>query len=375
MNHQVPLVAQLPGPEREAASGVRMQAPDADMPIGSGLEDARETAGSDTQNVADESQPSEQVLLVEVDPCRPRLSRCSGCSCSGPSSARGGDRWQFQVADVRVTIALQDARDGHEVVAEQPALDQLEEDAEASDAAVAVHVGVNGLELDVAHGHSDEQRHVVSVDPAFPVRQQVLHGVGWRRDERGFGDAALVGTDPVLSGPDRPGQHAVAAHAVEQTSVGLVKQPHAHREGFEVGDGLLGCAHVVQHLPCVTSRLVARDLGSQELAEARVCSLQRRRRHCFPSQQCRDEQDGIRKLSGGPVQSRDVPVRCGHGSPGLRGELDVGRKLIRDEGLVRIGLLVPMSDARDGYELPELRPQHLDFRKLDRSSSRCQGKK
>lgn len=95
MNHQVPLVAQLPGPEREAASAVRMQAPDADMPIGSGLEDARETAGSDTQHVADESQPSEQVLLVEVDPCRPRLSRCTGCSCRGSfERPRGQDRWQ-----------------------------------------------------------------------------------------------------------------------------------------------------------------------------------------------------------------------------------------------------------------------------------------
>lgn len=86
----------------------------------------------------------------------------------------------------------------------EPLLDQMKNDDQASQPAVAVDVGVEGLELKMTDRDPGQKGEIGPVDPPFPVGKQIWEVVVRGRHQCGVGDPALRWADPVLGSRSAP---------------------------------------------------------------------------------------------------------------------------------------------------------------------------
>ncbi len=127
---------------------------------------------------------------------------------------------------------------------------QQQGDQHPPQAAVAVEVGVDGLELDVRQRDTQQRRQVVvGVDIPFKITEQIGDLLWWRRHKHGIAGAAAP--DPVLRAAQLAWLLGGTAHALHQDAVALVEQAHGDRRAFrrmDLREGMIDRSDVVGDL-------------------------------------------------------------------------------------------------------------------------------
>ena len=106
---------------------------------------------------------------------------------------------------------------------------QQQRNQQAPEPAVAVEVGMQGLELDVEKPDPHERwQAALVVNGAFKVAQELAQPMRWWRNEVGVARARA--SDSVLRGPHISRQCLRTASASEQSPVSFAEQPHGQGE-------------------------------------------------------------------------------------------------------------------------------------------------
>ena len=104
----------------------------------------------------------------------------------------------------------------------------IERDQQSSDAAVAVEIGMNGLELHVNDAEAHERRQaILRVKVLLQIAEERGQFFRWRRNEGGVSRPRPA--DPVLTAADLARLLVRAAHSSHQSAVRLVEQPRRER--------------------------------------------------------------------------------------------------------------------------------------------------
>ena len=243
---------------------------------------------------------------------------------------------------VVLAMSLEEEAQVEERLGEQlPVLEQ-ERHEQATDAAVAVEVGVDGLELHVQESGAYQRRQrVVGVQVLLEGAEHLAERVRWWRHVRGVAGSASA--DPVLAATHLAGELLGAADAAHESSMRLVQEPHRERQ--TLGSGELGArvgerVEVVAHLLDVGVRRGALrgarlGLEREQVDERRLRALDLGGQHRLFADERVDEPVQRRDHLAGQLEANQGLLRCTE----ARGQDDGrtrGRQPVRDEGRDRL---------------------------------------
>jgi hypothetical protein len=173
-------------------------------------------------------------LVPKAEECVSRLQR-------EPSLPRGAAQEKLKPT-VDVPALANGLQGGHIVVAipfkvggevqqrliEDVLLDEVEDDQEAAEAAVAVQERVDRLELEVGEGAPNEEREIhVLVQKRLEIVERILEEISRRRHEKRVGGVGSA--DPVLATAKLARRPLLPANPLQQFGMHLPDQPLAQR--------------------------------------------------------------------------------------------------------------------------------------------------
>ena len=170
---------------------------------------------------------------------------------------------------------------------------EQEGDEQSPDAAIAVEIRVDGLELDVSEADPHERRErVFGVEVPLEVAEQRRDFFGRRWNERGV--ARPGAADPVLAMANLARLLVGGANVAHEAAVGPMEEAHRKRQSLrarELTARVLQGVEVVAHLADILERLAVVFLGLvlEEVHERRLRALDLRGEDCLFPDECGDE--------------------------------------------------------------------------------------